>query len=141
MQLVIELPSREEQVALNWRRWEEICADRELVKWPGRIETNAHGQILMMPPAAGSHRDRQGEILFRLREMLGGHALPECPVSTIGGVRAADVGWYSEERFTRVKGQIAFEIAPKICVEVLSPANIRSEMEGKEAALFRGRSG
>jgi Uma2 family endonuclease len=131
MQLLIELPSRAEQIAFNRRRWEEICRDPVLSKFQGKVESNAFGKVIMMPPAAGEHSYRQGEIAFCLRKLLGGLALPECPVSTIDGVRAADVGWYSEERFERVRGQIAFEIAPEICVEVLSPDNTGPEMVAK----------
>ncbi len=140
MQLVIELPSREEQLAFNRKRWEEICADLELAKLPGKIESNAHGHVLMMPPASGKHSDHRGEIAFLLRSLIGGRALPECPISTLDGVRAADVGWYSEKRFAQVDGQIAFEIAPEICVEVLSPSNTPAEIERQKAALLRRRS-
>jgi Uma2 family endonuclease len=136
MQLVIELPPREEQLAFNRKRWKEICADPEVERLPGKIESNAHGQIVMMPPASGDHSDRQGEILFRLRTLLGGFALPECPVSTLDGVRAVDVGWYSESRFSQVRGQFAFEIAPEICVEVLSPSNTPAEMAARRQFLF-----
>ncbi len=83
----------------------------------------------MMPPATGEHSRRTMKIQVALLSRLGGLALPECPISTIDGVRAADVGWYSEERFERVRGQIAFEIAPEICVEVLSPDNTERESE------------
>lgn len=131
MQLLIELPSRAEQIAFNRRRWEELCRDPLLSKLPGRIESNAFGKVIMMPPAAGEHSHRTLKIQMALHSRLGGLALPECPVSTIDGVRAADVGWYSEERFERVRGQIAFEIAPEICVEVLSPDNSEGEMAAK----------
>ena len=50
--------------------------------------------------------------------------------------RAADVGWYSSERFASVKGQIAFEVAPEICVEVISPSNSDAEMAGKKQLYF-----
>jgi Uma2 family endonuclease len=136
MQLVIELPPRDEQIAFNRKRWKELCADPLVTKWPGRVETNAHGNILMSPPPSGIHSSRQGEITFLLRQMLGGHALPECPISTIDGVRSADVGWYSETRFAEVDGQTAFERAPEICVEILSPSNTRSEMREKCKLYF-----
>ena len=136
MQLVIDLPPRDEQIAYNRRRWQELCNDPQLAQWPGKIETNAHGNILMSPPPSGIHSSRQGEITFLLRQMLGGRALPECPVSTIDGVRSADVGWYSETRFAEVDGQTAFERAPEICVEILSPANTRSEMREKRKLYF-----
>jgi len=136
MQLVIQLPSREEQIAFNRTRWKEICDSPDLARFPGKVESNAFGQALMMPPASGSHSRLQGRILLELHRQLGGIALPECPVSTIDGVRAADVGWYSEARFAQVDGQIAFEIAPEICVEVLSPRNTDAEMAAKRALYF-----
>ena len=136
MQLVIELPPREEQLAFNRRRWEELCADPMVAGLPGKVETNAHGQILMMPPASGSHSFRQRTISRHLEALLGGYALPECPVSTLDGVRAADVGWYSEARFAQVRDQIAFELAPEICVEVLSPSNSSREIAAKRTLYF-----
>lgn len=136
MQLIIDLPPRAEQMHVNRQRWVEILADRGLAELPYRIETNAYGQILMTPPASGGHSSRQGEIAFRLRELLGGRSLPECPISTIDGVKAVDVGWYSEQRFAEVFGQLVFEVAPEICVEVLSPSNTKAEMELKRHLYF-----
>ena len=136
MQLVIELPAREDQISFNRRRWVEVLADPALADLPFRIETNAYGQILMTPPASGGHSTRQGEITYHLRRLLGGHALPECPISTIDGVKAADVGWYSESRFASVRGQDAFEQAPEVCVEVISPSNTNSEMRQKKELYF-----
>ena len=110
--------------------------DSSLAGLPFKIETNAHGNILMTPPASGSHSQRQGDMVFLLRSILGGRALPECPISTIAGVRAADVGWYSDQRFTKIAGQIAFEIAPEICVEIRSPSNSESELAEKMQLYF-----
>jgi Uma2 family endonuclease len=136
MQLVIELPPRNEQIAFNRRRWQQLCADPQFTQWPGKIETNSHGNVLMSPPASGIHSSRQGDVTFLLRSLLGGRALPECPISTINGVRAADVGWYSEARFAKVQGQPAFETAPEICVEILSPSNTPSELLEKRQLYF-----
>jgi Uma2 family endonuclease len=136
MKLVLELPSRAEVLQQNRLRWAEVLADQTLVDLPFRVETNCYGVLLMTPPPSGHHSSRQGEIAFQLRSLLGGHALPECPTSTLDGVRAADVGWYSSERFALVKGQIAFETAPEICVEVLSPSNTDSEMAHKKQLYF-----
>lgn len=136
MQLVIELPPRAEQLALNRRRWEKLCADPELARIPGRIETNAHGQMIMSPPPGAPHSQTVRRIQRELERLLGGLALPECPISTMDGVRAADVGWYSDDRFAEVDGQLAFELAPEICVEVLSPANTDSEMRAKRKLYF-----
>lgn len=40
MQLIIQLPTHEEQLALNRRRWSEILSDSSLAELPYRIETN-----------------------------------------------------------------------------------------------------
>lgn len=136
MQLIIELPSRDELLARNRRRWSEILADRRLVNLPFKIETNAHGTLLMTPPPSGNHSHRQGRIVIELDRQLGGHVLPECPISTIDGVRAADVGWYSPQRYSRVAGQLAFETAPEICIEILSPGNVESEIREKRQLYF-----
>jgi Uma2 family endonuclease len=136
MQRVIDLPPREEQIAFNRRRWQELCADPDLARLPGRIETNAHGQILMSPPPGAPHSYAVRRIQRRLEDLLGGLALPECPISTVDGVRAADVGWYSDQRFARVDGQLVFELAPEICVEVFSRSNTESEMREKRKLYF-----
>ncbi len=136
MQLIIELPPRDELMAFNRQRWSEVLADRTLADLPFKVETNAHGTLLMTPPPSGGHSDRQSRILIQLHQFLGGRPLAECPISTIDGVRAADVGWYSAARFAKVQGQIAFEIAPEICVEVISPSNTDSEMAEKKQLYF-----
>ena len=136
MKLVIDLPPREELLIRNRMRWAEVLADPTLADLPFRVETNCYGTLLMTPAPSGHHSSRQGEIAFQLRSLLGGHTLPECPISTLDGVRATDVGWYSHERFALVKGQIAFETAPEICVEVLSPSNTDSEMANKKQLYF-----
>lgn len=136
MKLVIELPPREELLTQNRLRWAQVVADHTLANLPFRVETNRDGVLLMTPPPSGDHSDRQSQILIRLNQELSGKVLAECPVSTIDGVRAADVGWYSVERFAQVKGQIAFDVAPEICVEVISPSNSDSEMAGKKQLYF-----
>ncbi|HUF60980.1 MAG TPA: Uma2 family endonuclease [Verrucomicrobiales bacterium] len=136
MELTVQLPPRQEQLARNRQRWTEVMADPSLARLPHRIETNRHGQVLISPPPSGRHSSLQGEIAFRLRQMLGGRTLPECPISTLDGVRAADVGWYSDSRYSGVAGQAVFELAPEICVEVLSPANTDAELAEKRSLYF-----
>jgi len=79
MQLTIEILPRDEQLAMNRQRWVSILADRSLANLAYRVETNAYGQLLMSPPASGGHSNRQGEIAFQLRRLLGGKALKEEP--------------------------------------------------------------
>ncbi len=136
MAITIELSRRDEVLELNRRRWEELVNDPELARIPGRVETNRHGQILMSPPPSGAHSSLQGRILLELNARLSGRVLPECPISTLDGVRAADVGWYSVERFREVDGQSVFETAPEICVEVASPSNSAQELAEKASLYF-----
>ncbi|MGB7347576.1 MAG: Uma2 family endonuclease, partial [Pirellulaceae bacterium] len=136
MQLILHRLPRDEQLAFNRQRWAELLDDAELARHEFRIETNGAGQILMTPPAAGDHSNRQSVIILTIHNLLGGHPLPECPISTQDGVRAADVGWYSDHRYEQVRGQIAFETAPEIGVEVISPRNTATEMNDKRQLYF-----
>jgi Uma2 family endonuclease len=136
MILHLNLPTHAEAIAFNRKRWAEVHADAELAASPNRIETNAWGQIIMTPPPGGSHCRLQFKIARELDRQLGGEAFTECPVSTVDGVRATDAAWYSNERYGQVSGQLAFEIAPEICVEVLSPRNTQAELEAKRQLYF-----
>src|SRR5215831_5113340 len=96
--VTLELRPRPEQTAFNLRRWAELLADRELAKVEGRIETDRHGRIIMSPPPAPKHGNLQLEIGHLLRTLLPrGRTIAECPISTVDGVKAADVAWASEE--------------------------------------------
>ncbi len=136
MQLIINLPNREEVLASNRQRWAEVLADPRWRDCRDRIETNAFGNILMSPPPATAHCRRSFRIGMLLEQQLGGKALGECPISTIDGVRACDAAWYSDERYARVRDQLVYEIAPEICVEVVSPSNTSAELEYKRALYF-----
>jgi len=136
MLLQIQLPDHDEALAFNRQRWAEVLVDPQWNDFPGRIETNGFGQIIMTPPAGGMHSGRQGQIVYELRRLLGNHVLPECPILTIDGVKAADVGWFSPSRYAEARCQSVFEIAPEICVEVLSPRNTAAEMQVKRQLYF-----
>jgi Uma2 family endonuclease len=136
MQLIVDLPERSLVLTRNRQRWGEIVRDPQWAEHPYRIETNEWGHIVMTPPAGGPRCGRQENIQVELRGRLGGRAIAECPVSTLGGVKVIDVGWYSPQRYQSVRGQIAFETAPEICVEVLSPSNSDAEMKAKRQLYF-----
>lgn len=68
--------------------------------------------------------------------MPRGEVLPECPISTADGVRAADVAWASAERWRELGNRACFTVAPEICVEVLSPSNSEEEIDEKRALYF-----
>jgi len=137
MPLTIELPSIEAQTAFNLKRWHEVLVDPSLAKLPHRIETDRHGHIVMSPPPAFSHSQRQGKIVGLMLKLLSeGQAMPECPLSASDGVKAIDAAWLSAEREEHVRKPIVLERAPEICVEIMSPSNTVPEIQEKQALYF-----
>ncbi|MBW0001612.1 MAG: Uma2 family endonuclease [Verrucomicrobia bacterium] len=137
MAVTIALENSAEQIAFNLKRWAEVLADPELARLPHRIETDRHGHILMSPPPAPAHGDRESEIVFQLKTLLPeGRTITNCPVSTSDGVKAPDVAWVVPERRLEVRSMICLTRAPEICVEVLSPSNTVKEIQEKTALYF-----
>jgi Uma2 family endonuclease len=135
--ITIRLPELKSQTSFNLRRWAELLADPELARLPNRVETDRHGHILMSPPPAFMHADRQGQISDLLKRLLPeGRVLPECPVSTADGVKAVDIVWLAPGRPELVERPIALTTAPEICIEVLSPSNTQAEIDEKRALYF-----
>lgn len=135
--LTIELPAHQAQSKFNLQRWTQLLDDAELAKIEGRIETDRHGHIIMMPPAPPSH----GRFQFWIGHLLAnfmprGGIFSECPISTADGVRAADVAWASAKRVRGLGGRACFMLAPEICVEVLSASNTEAEIQEKTALYF-----
>ena len=140
--LTIKLPSHEAQTEFNLRRWDELLADPEVAKIEGRVETDRYGHVIMSPPPAAKHGFYQSEILRLLDKLMRrGRVLPECPISTADGVRAADVAWVSPQRIRELGDRSCFPHAPEICVEVLSPGNSDAEIEEKIALYFEAVAG
>ena len=135
--LTIKLPSQREQTDFNLRRWDELVKDPEVAKIEGRVETDRYGHVIMSPPPAANHGNRQARIVILLdRHMSVGEVLTECPISTADGVRAADVAWASPERMKELGNRVCFARSPEICVEVLSPGNTDAEIQEKMALYF-----
>jgi Uma2 family endonuclease len=135
--LTLELRPREEQTALNLRRWDEVLADPDLRKLPGRVETDRHGRVIMSPPPAPNHGKMQAKIAALLGKLLPhGTTVTECPVSTADGVKGVDVAWASSESWGEVGNRTCFIRAPEICVEVASPSNTAEELREKMALYF-----
>lgn len=117
--------------------WLEVCEDRQLRDLPYKIELNRWGKI-EMSPTRGSHVILQARIQRLLSQLLpDGEALPECPIKTSENVKVADVGWCSSKRLAKIKNQVAFSIAPEICVEILSDSNTVHEMTTKRSLYFQ----
>ncbi|MBV8377079.1 MAG: Uma2 family endonuclease [Verrucomicrobia bacterium] len=137
MSLTIELKDSAEQTAFNLKRWAQMLADPDLARLPHRIETDRHGHIIMSPPPAPVHGDRESEIVFQLKSLLPeGRTITNCPVSTSDGVKAPDVAWVVPERRQEVRSLMCLIRAPEICVEVLSPSNTLQEIQEKTALYF-----
>lgn len=137
MPLTIELCASEEQTAFNLHRWAEIQADPELRRLPHRIETDRHGRILMSPPPAPAHGNRQSRTAALLIDLLAeGQVVTECPLSTSDGVKAIDVAWLAPGREAEVESSICLMRAPEVCVEIISPSNTGAEIDEKVALYF-----
>jgi Uma2 family endonuclease len=135
--LTLELPPLKRQMSFNLRRWVELCADPQLVKFEGRIETDRHGHIIMNPPAEAGHGESQSEIVYLLRTLLPqGRGITECPISTANGVKVADAAWASPECVKARGAQPCYTRAPEICIEVISPSNTKAEIQEKMALYF-----
>jgi Uma2 family endonuclease len=116
--------------------WQEVCEHPSLKDLPFKIELDETGKIIMCP-AKFYHTLCQGEIAFLLRTLLPtGKTVPECPIKTSKGTKAADVAWLSFELLEKVKYQTDIEIAPEICIEVMSASNTQKEMAEKRALYF-----
>jgi Uma2 family endonuclease len=135
--VTIELPDLATQTKFNHARWTEILADPELARLSYRVETDQHGHLVMTPPPAPIHGNRQGRIAALLLQLRpDGETFTECPVSTAGGVKAVDVAWIAPDRRENLAELALFEPAPEICIEVLSPSNTGAEIDEKRTLYF-----
>ena len=51
-------------------RWQELVDDPELARWPGRVETDRLGRIIVSLIPALSHSFRQGDIFRALCDLF-----------------------------------------------------------------------
>lgn len=132
------MESIDDQRAFNRRRWLEIAADPFLAGLDRRIETDRYGHpLLMTVPPSFEHGGFQFNIGTELQKCLpGGTVITECPVSTSEGIKFADAIWISPARKRKALRSGLLEMAPEICVEVLSPSNSRGEMTEKKRLYF-----
>jgi Uma2 family endonuclease len=135
--LTLELRPREEQTAFNLKRWNEVLADRQWHKIEGRVETDRHGRITIIPPLSVQHGQLEAEVGIRLSQLMqNGKTLVVCPVSTVDGVRTIDVAWASVKRWHELGDLPFFLHAPEICVEIISAHDSREEVREKIALWF-----
>lgn len=116
--------------------WQEVCEHPSLHDLPFKIELNQQGAIVMSP-VKFNHSAYQGEITRLLNILIQqGRTVVECAINTRKGTKVADVAWLSDERFTLNKGRIECDVAPEICVEVISSGNTKREIRGKSKLYF-----
>ncbi len=111
--------------------WAEVVAHPSLKDLPFKIETNEYGQIVMNPVKINHsfYQGRIGNIIQNMR--ADGVVLVECAVWTRKGTKCADVAWVSLELFKEIQNKTEAQIAPEVCVEVLSTSNSEKEMRQK----------
>ena len=59
----------------------------------------------------------------------------ELAIETADSTKVPDVVWASDATIARRSGEVSWQSAPEICVEVLSPANTVEEMEKNESFI------
>lgn len=117
--------------------WREVIEHPSLKDPPFKIETNEWGKILMAPAS-----DKRGLYQSEIDRTLGrlakeGRISTECPVKTSKGTKVADVAWRSAA-FLKKHGIEKVELpeSPEVVVEIESPSNTATELEGKRLLYF-----
>jgi Uma2 family endonuclease len=112
-------------------KWHEVIENPLLQNLPFKIELNRFGQILMSPAS-----NKHGILQFKAGQKIEskkktGLIIIECSILTSDGVKVADVAWASDEFIAEFGDQTPYPKAPEICIEVVSPANSKAEIEEK----------
>ena len=119
--------------------WSEVIEDETLQNLPFKIELNEWGNIVMSP-ASNMHSILQGIISSLLNDAKrGGLVFPECSVGTSKGVKVADVAWVSDRFLAGHGAETPYNVAPELCIEVISPSNSKAEIaEKRDLYLAKG---
>lgn len=116
--------------------WAEVVAHPSLQDLPFKIELDEYGQIIMNPVKLkhSFYQSRISNILEKMRS--DGVTLVECAVWTKRGTKCADVAWASINLFEKIQNKTETDIAPEICIEVVSVSNSQKEMKQKRKLYF-----
>jgi len=118
-------------------KWQEVIDNPHLQNLPFKIELNEWGNIVMSP-ASNKHGMLQIALGLQLRQLLPqGKVISECSITTLKGVKVADVAWLSNAFFAQHGFTTPYPQAPEICVEIISPSNSAEEIAEKVALYFR----
>ena len=116
--------------------WAEVIENPLLKDLPFKIELNKWGQLLMSP-ASNDHGLRQSDIVIKINNnKKSGRIITECSVQTPEGVKVADVAWLSDQFIEKYGFKTPYNVAPEICVEVVSPSNSKPQMNQKMNLYF-----
>lgn len=116
--------------------WAEVTNNPLLKDLPFKIEMNKWGQLLMSP-ASNNHGLRQSDIVIKINnKKQSGRIITECSIQTAEGVKVADVAWLSDEFIEKYGFKTPYNVAPEVCVEVISPSNSKLQMEQKINLYF-----
>lgn len=111
--------------------WDDVLQHPLLQNLPFKIELNKWGKILMSP-ASNNHGRLQFEVGSLIdRKKNSGKIIMECSIETADGVKVADVAWASDEFINNFGYETPYEVAPEICVEIISPSNSTPEINEK----------
>ena len=111
--------------------WQQVIDNPFLQDLPFKIELNKWGKILMSP-ASNKHGIRQYEVAKLIDTgKQSGKIIIECSIKTPEGVKVADVAWASDEFMSKYVDKTPYNIAPEICVEIISPSSSQAEMNEK----------
>ncbi len=118
--------------------WQEVCDHPSLQDLPFKIELNHWGQIVMAPITT-QRSVLLTEIFTKLKQLQSvGQVLLRCPIQMPdGSVNVADVLWMSDACFNQHKHEeVAFSIAPEICVEVMLRGIHTELLDTQKSRLF-----
>ncbi|MDQ7075231.1 MAG: Uma2 family endonuclease [Gammaproteobacteria bacterium] len=111
--------------------WQQVLDNPLLQNLPFKIELNKWGNILMSP-ASNNHGRWQFEVGLMIKvKKQSGVVITECSIATAEGVKVADVAWLSDVFVAKYGFETPYEVAPEICVEIVSPSNSKEEMQEK----------
>lgn len=117
-------------------QWSDVLADPTLRDLPFKIELNAWGMIEMSPASTWHGRRQTRVIQYLTKKLASGEIITEPAIQTVIGVRVPDVGWGSADFIKYQADDSPLQLAPELCVEVLSDSNSDAEMAAKRAAYF-----
>ena len=117
-------------------QWSDVLADPTLRDLPFKIELNAWGMIEMSPASTWHGRRQTRVIQYLTKKLTSGEIITEPAIQTVIGVRVPDVGWGSADFIKSQADDSPLQLAPELCVEVLSDSNSDAEMAAKRAAYF-----